>query len=142
MTTYAGAFSPDGRRIATAQQDGTVCLWDASSGDRTRVLSHHPGAVLDVAFSPDGTLLASSGGDGDVAFWDATSGDLLDVLHPADNVSGLAWSPDGQTTVVADGDEAVVFDVSLESRDSSALAAVLARIPFRLDGGRLVRIER
>ena len=56
------AFSPDGRRIATAEEDRTVRLWHVST---TRARSAHPARghtdnVFAVAFSPDGHTLAST----------------------------------------------------------------------------------
>ena len=61
------AVSPDGTRIATAAQDGTVSLWQADTGRRVLTLYPHDAGVSDVAFSPDGRFLASAGRDGTVA---------------------------------------------------------------------------
>ena len=62
------AFSHDSTRLASASAsfDGTVKIWDASSGACVQKLEGHNGGVLSVAFSHDSTQLVSASGDGTV----------------------------------------------------------------------------
>src|SRR5260370_32168433 len=71
---YAASWSPDQSRIATASEDSTVGIWDASTGARLSTLSGHTGTVYAVAWSPDGTTLASASADATVRLWDAGPG--------------------------------------------------------------------
>ena len=68
------AYSPDGRRIASAGCDRTVKVWDAGTGEEILTFKGHPDWVLGVAFSPDGRRIASASNDRTVKLWDAGTG--------------------------------------------------------------------
>ncbi len=53
-------FSPDGKRLATASYDGTVRLWNVSSGSELLLIGED-GSLDDVAFSGDGQFIVTSG---------------------------------------------------------------------------------
>jgi WD40 repeat protein len=65
------AFSPDGKRLVTASNDGTVKLWDTDSGEDVLTLRGHTSGVKSVAFSPDGNRLASASNDA-ILIWNAS----------------------------------------------------------------------
>jgi WD40 repeat protein len=68
------SFTADGQRLATAPGDGTVKVWDVTTGQQILSLSGPGSQVTCVAFSPDGRWLAAGGLDGRkgiLRVWDA-----------------------------------------------------------------------
>jgi WD40 repeat protein len=69
-----GAFSPNGRWIATAADDNVLAqLWDAETGAAAATLGGQESFVWDVVFSPDGRLVASRDEAGRVLVWELES---------------------------------------------------------------------
>ena len=66
---YAVAFSPDGTRVATGGDDGTIRVHDSTTGDELLVLRGHKAYVFALAFSPDGSTIASASGDNTARLW-------------------------------------------------------------------------
>ena len=64
------AFSPDGRLLSTAGDDGAVRLWDLATGAELGHVGGPGDRLKGVAFSPDGRLLAVAGSDADIRLWD------------------------------------------------------------------------
>ena len=75
------AFSHDSTRIASASDDRTVKIWDASSGKHLQTLEGHSDHVWSVAFSHDSTRIASASADRTVKIWDASSGKHLQTVQ-------------------------------------------------------------
>jgi WD40 repeat protein len=78
------AFAPDGRLLATADNDGMVKLWNVATGRLLARLDGHSNWLGGVAFSPDGRTLAATGNDTDVRLWDVTEVVGSRIDHKAD----------------------------------------------------------
>jgi WD40 repeat protein len=100
--TVTGAhFSPDGKRVATAGEDGTVVVRDAATS--REIFPLPAGPIRDVAFSADGRFLATAGGDNTVTLRDAGSGnESRNFRGDGDVILSVALRPDGRWLAAAD----------------------------------------
>jgi WD40 repeat protein len=64
------AFSPDGKYLAGAGEDGVVWVWETATGERKRLMTNHTSAINQVSFSPQGRYIVSAGADGQAILWD------------------------------------------------------------------------
>jgi WD40 repeat protein len=115
---HYGEFSPDGKLIATAGQDGNIGVWDTVTH---QLISKLPWLPLDselfpralFAFSPNSELIAVASANGIPLLYEARTGNLLHrfVGHEG-NVFGVNFSPDGNRLVSWGVDQtARVWDV-------------------------------
>ncbi len=56
------AFSSDGKLLVSGSDDGTIRMWDMTSGSCQHTLIGHNDPVRSVCFSPCGTKIVSGGG--------------------------------------------------------------------------------
>jgi RNA polymerase sigma factor (sigma-70 family) len=91
------AYAPDGKRIATASQDGSVRLWDTATGREVRRLEAKDGMVYAMAFAPDGRTIASGGRRKAIHLWDVATGQERRAFgNRGEMTLRLAFSPDGK----------------------------------------------
>lgn len=109
----AVALSPDGSLLAASGGDGSVRLFDASTGAEKGQLLGRTRQGQKLAFGPDGKTIAAAGGDGSVQRWSVADGARLGTTEPpfpmtsgpravvlTGNDRGVAWTYRGSALAV------------------------------------------
>ncbi|KAI0163596.1 WD40-repeat-containing domain protein [Pestalotiopsis sp. NC0098] len=139
---YSTAISHNELRVASGAEDGTIKLWDATSGIclLTMTLEGYANSVLSVAFSHDGQRIASGSVDSTVKVWDATSGICLLTLEDHANwFMSVAFSHDGQRIASGSYDNTVkVWDVTSGNRIQELEGRITCKpVAISHDGSRI-----
>ncbi|MDG3008423.1 protein kinase domain-containing protein [Paludisphaera mucosa] len=134
-------FSRDGKRIVTADYDGTARIWDARGGGNLISLKGHGGFLTAASFSPDGSRVVTAGVDGTARLWDARDGREIRVLKArGGRVDCAAFSRDGSRVVTAGFDQAAtVWDATtgVEVLRLVGHAKAVASAAYSPDGARI-----
>jgi len=111
------ATTADGHRLATADQQGNVSVWNTATGDELRKWAAHArqefGAFFGqinecMDYSADGRRLVTGGGDGLVKVWDPETGRLeRQMKGHSGGVIGVHFTPDQRRLISQGGDGAV-----------------------------------
>jgi WD40 repeat protein/mono/diheme cytochrome c family protein len=98
-------LAPDGRKLVSASDDGTVRLWNLDNGQQERTYRGHQTGVKCVAFSPDSTRLVSGGNDSTVRLWDLASGEELKMFAKhSEPLVAVTFIDSGRQTLSASRD--------------------------------------
>jgi tricorn protease-like protein len=117
--TRAVAFDSDGKKLVTGGRNGSVKVWDVTTGKEVPLeISGHSGLVLAVAFAPDAKTIASASGDNTIKIWNASTGRLTHTLTGHDStVYAIAYAPTGRHLVSGSWDRSVrIWDLDSGSQ--------------------------
>ena len=134
-------FSPDGKQVLTANDDGTARVWDVSSGKQLQVVSEPNGeAINDAWFSPDGKQIVTASNDGTARIWSAATGTLLQTLTGPgrDPVFNAAFSRKDGLVVTCSGSAAVLWSAKTGKELTEFQYGNLSDCEFSPDGSEVV----
>lgn len=105
----AGAWSPDGQRIAIDAGDHTIQVWNVFTKQK---IATHPvqtqANISALVWSTDGTQIASATYDGSIQIWNAANGrNASPSIENAGQIVALSWSSDGKRIALATSDDSV-----------------------------------
>ena len=136
------AFSPDGRRLATAGGGKCARVWDMETRRRVGEALGHGSAVGHVAFSPDGRRVVTASHDGTARVWNAETGrPLAAPLKHHDVVYRAVFGPAGERVATAGRDgTARVWGAATGRALTAPLVhgAAVRYVSFSPDGRRVV----
>jgi WD40 repeat protein len=136
-TVYSVAYNNDGTLLASGGSDGTIRIWNTSTGTLINTLLGHTYIVSSVAFSPDGTKLASGSGDHTIKLWNVNTGTLIKTWYSV-NVSSVAFSPDGTKLASGSGDNTInLWNVNTGTLIKTWYSVNVSSVAFSPDGTKL-----
>jgi serine/threonine protein kinase len=135
------AFSPDGKTLATGGRGGRAVRWIVATGKRAMAdLSNAQAEV--VAFSPDGSWIFTVNDHGESRLWSTSLPRKADgpLYSIGSRSTCAAFSPDGKTVAVADGNLVRQIDPTRgrETGPALELSAVPLELAWTSDGALLL----
>jgi eukaryotic-like serine/threonine-protein kinase len=92
---HALTWSPDGKQLAYASQDGAIRIYDLTRQQTVRVFTGHTRDIRSIDWHPKGNRLASGSEDGTVKVWDVATGQFAASLEHNAEVRAVAWDRNG-----------------------------------------------
>ena len=133
---HAVTVTPDGCHIVAGGGDGTICLFDTTTGERGFSFKAHSAACGAVVVTPDASRIVTCSADKTVRVWDVQTGQQLCVLgEDIPNTRALAVTPDGSRVVCCSGKSVHVWalwtgkEVLVHDNEAFGSAAVVCLTP-------------
>jgi WD40 repeat protein len=108
-SVYGALHLPDGQRMVTCSEDGSLRVWNIKSGKQIGDdWRDGESGVYTIALSPDGKKVVSGGEDCGVRLWDVDTGKVIAKwFGHTKPVWSVCWSGDGQRVLSGSNDGTV-----------------------------------
>ncbi len=143
---HSVTFSPDGRLVAAAAQNGTVGFWEAGTG---KAVQHFLGGgramEMLVGFSPDSRKLVAAASDGTIVRWDSATRKWLRSFAPRPGyLTSLVLAGDKVLAAGPNGLRMFVWDVltGQELVQTPGHSTAVTDLSFAADGKTLASLSR
>lgn len=105
-------YSPDGKKLLTASDDGTIKEWLTATGKLLQTFSGHTDKVISARYSPDGQKVVSASNDTFIREWAVSTGaELARYEHEHARVNNAVYTPDG-TKILTCADDKLIREWS------------------------------
>ncbi|MEZ6097087.1 MAG: protein kinase [Pirellulaceae bacterium] len=107
------AYTPDGSQMVSASHDGTVRLWDTSTGLEINRINLEDERPVSIAISRDGSRVATAS-DETIKLWDIKTHEVIGRLDGhSEKIICLSFNDDGSRLASASSDNAIkVWDIN------------------------------
>jgi len=94
------------REIVTANEDGTIRVYDVRTGEQLHVITDHAKSVMQLSFNADKTLFVTASKDGTSKLYDAKEYKNLKTYHTGRPINSASISPIKEEIVLGGGQSA------------------------------------
>ncbi len=149
---FAVASAPKSSIIASANEDGTLCLWDAKTAKLQRTLKHElspKAVVLSMCLSPNEKHMVSADTNGALMLWNTLTGERLwhwnNDEHISASIQSVEFSADGKR-IISGNEDGRIRLWELEKKEPVWISPKqeegddIYRVKFSADGKRIVSI--
>jgi hypothetical protein len=137
---WSTEFTPDGSKLVTAVDNGTVKIWDIAKRKPDSTLNVDDGATWAISVSADGTLLATGHDDGSVHLVDLNSGETVRSFKAEGPVRTLKFAPRGNSLAVGTrSGHLALWDAATGEKSTSFVGhkGTITHVTFSHDGSAL-----